>query len=274
MLLSLPDLGLAEDDLTRLRGLIASPNGIIFVTGPTGSGKSTTLYASLKRLNAAAVKLVTIEDPVEYALEGVSQVQVNTRTGLTFARALRSMLRHDPDVIMVGEIRDQETATIATRAAMTGHLVLSTLHTNSAAAGAARLIDIGVEPYLVASSVLSFIGQRLVRVICGNCRAECALPAGAAGLFERVGRAPATVYRGRGCDACGNTGFKGRTGVYEILPVDGRIRELIMDKSSADRIRQEAKRMGCRSMLEDGLEKVAAGATTVDEVMRVVQVDV
>ncbi|MDT8390243.1 MAG: ATPase, T2SS/T4P/T4SS family [Lentisphaeria bacterium] len=273
MLLSLGDLGLRPDDLRILDGLIHRPNGILFVTGPTGSGKSTTLYASLKRLNNPGIKLVTIEDPVEYALRGVSQVQVNTRTGMTFARALRSMLRHDPDVIMVGEIRDLETATIATRAALTGHLVLSTLHTNSASAGAARLIDIGIEPYLIASSVLAFIGQRLIRVNCPKCKESCRLDDETLALLGHPEAAATTVWRGKGCDACGQTGFSGRTGIYEILPVDGRIRHMIVEKASADTIKDAARARGARSMLEDGWEKIVAGRTTPEEVLRVARLE-
>lgn len=273
MLLSLADLGLCPTDLEILDGLIHRPNGIIFVTGPTGSGKSTTLYASLKRLNNPGIKLVTIEDPVEYALRGVSQVQVNERTGMTFARALRSMLRHDPDVIMVGEIRDLETATIATRAALTGHLVLSTLHTNSASAGAARMIDIGIAPYLIASSVLAFIGQRLIRVNCPKCKEMVRLNDETLAQLGQPGGVEATAWHGAGCDFCGQTGFSGRTGIYEILPVDGEIRQMIVDKASSDVIKEAARVQGIRSMLDDGWEKIVAGRTTPEEVLRVARLE-
>lgn len=273
MLLSLADLGLCPTDLQILDALIHRPNGIIFVTGPTGSGKSTTLYASLKCLNHPEIKLVTIEDPVEYALRGVSQVQVNTRTGMTFARALRSMLRHDPDVIMIGEIRDLETANIATRAALTGHLVLSTLHTNSASAGAARMIDIGIEPYLIASSVLAFIGQRLIRVNCPKCKEIYPLDDETLAQLGHPGAGETTAWRGKGCDYCGQAGFSGRTGIYEILPMNGKIRQMIVEKASSDTIKDAARVQGIRSMLEDGWEKIVAGRTTPEEVLRVARLE-
>jgi len=269
LLLSLGDLGMVAEDLARIDRLIRCPNGILFVTGPTGSGKSTTLYASLKKLNLPGGKLVTIEDPVEYALKGVSQVQVNPKIGLSFARALRHMLRHDPDVIMVGEIRDQETASIAIRAALTGHLVLSTLHTNDAAGAVTRLLDIGVEPYLVASSARAFVAQRLVRVLCPACRVPCALDAEAAAEF---GLAPADappVYRAKGCERCAHSGFKGRTGLYEILMVTAPIRELIVQRAPADQIKHRAVELGMRTLLKDGFEKVARGITTAEEVLQV-----
>ena len=271
MLLSLTDLGMADDDLARLERLIRSPNGILFVTGPTGSGKSTTLYASLKKLNLPEGKLVTIEDPVEYALKGVSQIQVNTKTGLTFARALRHVLRHDPDVIMVGEIRDQETANIAIRAALTGHLVLSTLHTNDAAGAVTRLLDIGVEPYLVASSARVFIAQRLVRVICPACRVPSAFDPEALAEFGLTAAEAPSVFRGRGCDNCLHTGFKGRTGLYEMLPVNAAIRDLIVQHAPADTIKRKAVELGMRTLQRDGLDKIARGITTPGEVLQVSQ---
>ncbi len=270
LLLSLTDLGLSAVDRDNLEGLIRQPNGIIFVTGPTGSGKSTTLYASLKKLNRPDIKLTTIEDPVEYALRGVSQVQVNEKTGLTFARALRSMLRHDPDVIMVGEIRDLETANIATRAALTGHLVLSTLHTNSAAGGAARLMDIGIEPYLIASSVLAFVGQRLVRVVCPKCRQPYELDGLTLARFGQPAQPPVTAYRGPGCEHCEQTGYRGRTGIYEILRIGEELRQSILDRASADRIQRQARELGIPTMLGDGYRKVLAGITSPEEVLRVV----
>ncbi len=272
MLFSMADLGMAEDDNQTLERLLHNTSGIIFVTGPTGSGKSTTLYASLKRLNSPERKLVTIEDPVEYELKGVSQVQVNPKIGLTFATALRSMLRHDPDVIMVGEIRDLETANIAIRAALTGHLVLSTLHTNDAAGGVTRLMDIGIEPYLIASSVRAFMAQRLVRVVCPHCREECAVGDQEMLRFKN-GAKPQSIWRGSGCENCGGSGYRGRTGIYEIITVNDEMREMIARKAPLDEIKRQARTAGLRSLEEDGLRKIAAGVTTPEEVLRVTQVE-
>lgn len=271
MLFSLTDLGMSDTDLAALQRLIRQPNGIVFVTGPTGSGKSTTLYAALKTLNGRELKLVTIEDPVEYELKGVSQVQVRPRIGLSFAATLRSMLRHDPDVIMVGEIRDLETANIATRAALTGHLVLSTLHTNDAAGGISRLLDIGIEPYLVASSVRAFIAQRLVRVICPACSEPATVDSATLAMLGLDGKDTLSARRGRGCDACENTGYSGRTGIYEILPVTEHVAEMILEKTAAGAIKRDAVKRGMKLLMQDGIDKIRDGITTPDEVLRVSQ---
>jgi len=239
--------------------MIDSPHGILFVTGPTGSGKSTTLYACMSRLNTRERKIITIEDPVEYELHGITQTQINTKIDLTFSRALRSMLRHDPDVMMVGEVRDRETAEIAVQTAMTGHLVLSTLHTNDAAGGAARLIDMGIDPYLITSTVQAFMAQRLVRTICPNCRES----------FEAEGK---TLYRGKGCDKCNQCGFLGRVAICEFLPLVDEISSLILSKASAHQIRERADALGMKTLIDDGWDKVAQGITTVEEVMRVTSV--
>ncbi|MFC1452762.1 GspE/PulE family protein [Verrucomicrobiota bacterium] len=256
MIFDLAHLGFSEEHLDVLTGMLGRPNGIIFVTGPTGSGKSTTLYACLSRLNTRDRKIITIEDPVEYELPGIIQTQVNPKIGLTFARALRSMLRHDPDVMLVGEVRDRETAEIAIQTAMTGHLVFSTLHTNDASGGTVRLTDMGIEPYLIASTVQTFIAQRLVRVICADCKES----------YESEGR---RLYRGRGCRICGNSGYRDRIAICEFLPLDDSIRELILARASASEIRRKADEMGLRTMLQDGWDKAGKGITTAEEVMRV-----
>ena len=256
MLFDLGHLGFSDRHLNMLRDLINKPHGIIFVTGPTGSGKSTTLYACLSRLNTRDRKIITIEDPVEYELKGITQTQINPKIGLTFSRALRSMLRHDPDIMMVGEVRDPETAEVAIQTAMTGHLVMSTLHTNDAAGGAVRLIDMGVEPYLIASTVLAFVAQRLVRVICQDCRES--YPVGSR-----------TLYRGRGCRTCNNSGYRGRIAISEILPLMPEIQELILGKASASVIRKKADSLGMVTLMRDGEEKVIRGVTTEEELFRV-----
>jgi type II secretory ATPase GspE/PulE/Tfp pilus assembly ATPase PilB-like protein len=256
MLFDLGDLGFSESHLAILKDLIARPHGILFVTGPTGSGKSTTLYACLNKLNTRDRKIITIEDPVEYEMRGITQTQIRPGIGLTFARALRSMLRHDPDVMMVGEVRDRETAEIAVQTAMTGHLVLSTLHTNDAAGAAVRLIDMGIDPYLIASTVLAFSAQRLVRVICPDCRES----------VETDGR---TAYRGRGCPACSHRGYRGRVAISEFIPLVSEIQDLILKKASAQAVRRQADTLGMRSLAADGWDKVAKGLTTAEEVLRV-----
>jgi type II secretory ATPase GspE/PulE/Tfp pilus assembly ATPase PilB-like protein len=275
MMFDLTDLGLADADRKTLESLIHTPHGILFVTGPTGSGKSTTLYACLSQLNQAERKVVTIEDPVEYELAGVSQVQVNAKIGLDFARTLRSMLRHDPDVIMVGEIRDAETASIANRAALTGHLVLSTLHTNDAASGVTRLVDIGLEPYLVASSVRAFLAQRLVRKTCPHCAHEVTMDADVLAQFEPKGKRSGSIkyQKGLGCDECGHTGYRGRTAIYEILLVDDGIRRLITEKTSSDMIKAAAIQAGMKPMRANGFQKILDGVTTPEEVLRVTALD-
>jgi len=256
MLFDLGQLGFSEPHVTVLKGLIGKPHGILFVTGPTGSGKSTTLYACLSRLNQRGQKIITIEDPVECELHGITQTQINPKIGLTFSRALRSMLRHDPDIMMVGEVRDPETAEVAIQTAMTGHLVLSTLHTNDAAGGAVRLIDMGIEPYLITSTVLAFVAQRLVRVICQDCRES----------YPAHGR---TLYRGRGCRTCNNSGYRGRQAICEILPLQPEIQELILRKASAKVVREKADALGMATLLRDGEDKVARGVTTEEELLRV-----
>jgi len=263
MLLELKELGFRQEDVDLLDQMVKAPHGLIFVTGPTGSGKTTTLYALLKTINTDERKIVTIEDPVEYEMEGLTQVQINPQIELTFAQGLRSMLRHDPDVMMVGEVRDMETAELAIRIALTGHLVFSTLHTNDAASGVTRLIDMGVEPYLIVSSVACFIAQRLVRVLCPRCKEET--------QSER--KEFTRVFRTRGCDRCQHSGFLGRTAIYELLPMSEPIKELVMQRASADAIWRKALELGMRTLQQDGWEKVQQGLTTPDEVLRVTQED-
>jgi type II secretory ATPase GspE/PulE/Tfp pilus assembly ATPase PilB-like protein len=278
MLLSLEKLGLLPRDLELFERLIPKPHGIIFVTGPTGSGKTTTLYACLAKINTKERKIITIEDPIEYEMRGITQIQVMPRIGLDFARGLRSMLRHDPDVMMVGEVRDLETAEIAIRVALTGHLVFSTLHTNDAASGITRLLDIGVEPYLVVSSVEVFIAQRLVRVICSECKeedktSEVFLKREIAQNLGLESPDEVRFYRGRGCEHCNYTGFYGRTAIYEILFVDESIRDLVLKRASASQIKRAAMSRGMRTLRQDGWQKVIAGITTPEEVIRVTSVE-
>lgn len=282
---SLKDLGMNERDNKAFREIIKKPWGMILVTGPTGSGKTTTLYAALKRLNKREVNIATIEDPVEYEIDGVSQIQVNTKTNLTFAKGLRSIVRQDPDIIMVGEIRDSETADIAVNAAMTGHLVLSTLHTNDAATTFPRLKDMEVENFLVSSTALGIIAQRLVRKICLKCihsvemsEKELALikanPLVEKYLQQITGSKSlkkTRLFKGKGCAVCKHTGYSGRTGVFEVLAVSDAIRVAIMQNENAETIKKIAMQEGMETMLHDGLEKVITGITTLEEVMRVTQ---
>ena len=261
MLLQLKDLGFRGDDLTLLERTIRKPHGMILITGPTGSGKTTTLYACLNTIKAEERKIITIEDPIEYELEGVTQVQVNAQTGLTFAQGLRSMLRHDPDIMMVGEVRDIETAELATRIALTGHLVFSTVHTNDAASALVRFMDMGIDPFLIASSIECVIAQRLVRVLCPHCKEEVASP------WAQT----KTAFQSKGCDKCHKSGFLGRTAIYEFFLMAQPIRELLMKKASADAIRQQAVELGMQTMREDGWGKVSAGVTTLDEILRITQ---
>jgi len=263
MLLDLQQLGFRGDGLAYLDEMIQKPYGLIFVTGPTGSGKSTTLYACIKRINREDRKIITVEDPVEYEVEGITQIQTNPKVGLTFAAGLRSMLRHDPDVMMVGEVRDAETAELAIRIALTGHLVFSTLHTNDAATGISRLIDIGIDPFLVASAARCFVAQRLVRLICVQCKKQ------EKSDFPGVEKA----YRGTGCEACQQTGFKGRTAIYEILKVTPEIRKMVLQRVSSDAIRDKAVEQGMKLLYEDGLDKVREGLITIEEVIRVTTKD-
>jgi general secretion pathway protein E len=263
-------LGMSGDLLTRFLGILERPQGILLVTGPTGSGKTTTLYTSLMRLNSSERKLFTVEDPIEYQLDGVNQIQVKPQIGLTFAHVLRSVLRQDPDIIMVGEMRDLETAQIAVQAALTGHLVLSTLHTNSAAGTITRLLDMGVEDYLVTSTLNGVLAQRLVRKLCEHCReAYKPLPelARHLGLPLADGDLP-TLYRPRGCVQC-QSGYRGRIGVFEFLPLSDAVRQLILERVTAQQIHRAGAEEGMRSMYEDGLAKAVQGITSIDEVLRV-----
>ena len=267
----LTELGMPDVMQSQFERLVARSSGIVLVTGPTGSGKTTTLYAALARVNTPGVKVVTVEDPVEYQMEGVTQIPVNRKAGVGFASALRSILRHDPDVIMVGEMRDRETAEIAIQAALTGHRVFSTLHTNDAVAGITRLVDMGIEPYLVAATVAGIVAQRLVRVRCGRCAGT--------GQGEQGTAAASSAQRGANgsqfpvpdsrCAHCSGTGFRGRTGVYEIFTVDETIRRMVAERATLDALRAEARRRGMTTLRDDGMAKVAAGLTTVEEVLRV-----
>ncbi len=268
-LLGLGEMGLTPKGLAIFERLLGKSNGIILVTGPTGSGKSTTLYATLNKINSPDKNIITIEDPIEYQLKGVGQIQVNPKTDLTFARGLRSILRHDPDVIMVGEIRDLETVEIAIQASLTGHLVFSTLHTNDAAGALTRLVDMGVEPFLISSSLQAVVAQRLVRTICPDCKEPSDVdPAWAADLGIEPGQ---RLFRGKGCPSCMGSGYRGRSGIFEILEVDNRIRRLLTSGADAVAIKEAAVAAGMSTLFEDGLLKVKAGVTTMDEVIRVTQ---
>ena len=270
--LTLENLGFCEDDRKKIEQAIKKPHGIIFVTGPTGAGKSSTLYASLAKINSSSIKIITVEDPIEYQLKGATQIQVMPKIGLTFAAGLRSILRHDPDVIMVGEVRDYETAEVAIRASLTGHLVLSTLHTNDAAGAVTRLVDMGVEPFLVSSSLECLIAQRLVRLICPDCKTPVKIPESAFKDFNLPGKEKETrVYNGKGCPACKFSGYRGRTGIYEIIPMNETIREMVIQKASSQQIKKKAVEMGMRTLRQDGWLKIAGGLTTIEEVMRVTQ---
>ncbi len=275
MLMGLPKLGFHEDDLRRFERIIRRPNGIFLVTGPTGSGKTTTLYAALNTLNRSDTKILSVEDPVEYMLSGVNQVQVNENMEppLTFARVLRSMLRQSPDVILVGEIRDSETAEVAIQAALTGHLVFSTLHTNDAPSAVTRLIDIGVKPFLVASSIQAVMAQRLVRVLCSNCK-EPYEPDDKELLAARLRQEDlegVTFYRGRGCPQCFQNGYRGRIGIFELMEMNNTLREMAFRKETYTRLRAQARRSGMLTLEEDGVRKAIAGITTLDEVIRITQ---
>lgn len=267
----LEDLGFSTDDRQRFVDVISKPHGIFLVTGPTGSGKTTTLYAALQRLNSHDKNIISIEDPIENEIVGVNQAQVNLKAGVTFASALRSILRQDPDVIMVGEIRDGETADISVRAAMTGHLVFSTLHTNTAVGAISRLVDLGVEPFLISSSLLGVIAQRLVRKTCPDCKCEHDVsPA----IRESFGIDPSIkLYRGRGCGSCRMSGYRGRIGIYEIVVLNDVLKRMIAESGSEDGLRQEVRRMGVLDIKSAGVQKVIEGQTTIEEVIRVTQED-
>jgi type IV pilus assembly protein PilB len=262
-------LGLNKINYNKFMKMIEQPSGLILITGPTGSGKSSTLYAGLNYLNTEKVNIITVEDPVEYQIEGINQVQVNSNIGLTFAAGLRSILRQDPNIVMVGEIRDSETAEIAIRASLTGHLVLSTIHTNSAIATIPRLIDMEIEPYLVVSSLSGIIAQRLVRKICTKCRVEYEPTEMEKELYKKRGIKPGFIFRGTGCPICSDTGYKGRVAIQEVLVIDDQIRKLMMNNKSMSTIREYAMQAGMIFLMDDGLLKVKQGLTTIEEVLRV-----
>lgn len=266
-------LGFTRKNEELFRKMIAHPNGIVLITGPTGSGKSSTLYAALSNLNNEGVNIITVEDPVEYQLSGVNQIQVKEEVGLTFAVGLRSILRQDPDIVMIGEIRDLETAQIAIRASLTGHLVLSTLHTNSAVESISRLQDMGIEPFLISSSIVGVMAQRLVRKVCRDCGTNIEPTAREREIFKTNGLTVETVRKGRGCVACGNTGYKGRLAIHELLPIDRQLKELILSRASSNEIRDYMQREGYYTLLQDGLLKVLDGVTTTEEVLRVATID-
>lgn len=265
----LRDIGMAEREASCFERVLQLPHGIILVTGPTGSGKTSTLYTALAAINDSVRKIITIEDPVEYQLKGVNQIQVSEKAGLTFARGLRSILRHDPDVVLIGEIRDQETAQIAVQASLTGHLVFSTLHTNDAPGALTRLVDMGVEPYLVASSLEAVLAQRLVRVLCKHCKQEDHSPAASAFKAQVGIPANTVIYRSVGCRECRHTGFHGRHAIFEWMDSDNEIRKLILNSASSDVIREAAQRAGMTSLATDGWRLVSKGITTVEEVLSV-----
>ena len=273
MLLGLKKLGFLKQDLDLIENVITKPHGIIFVTGPTGSGKTTTLYACLSKLNTKDKKIITIEDPIEYRMDGITQIQVLPKIGLDFAAGLRSMLRHDPDIMMVGEVRDYETAEITIRAALTGHLVFSTLHTNDAPGAVTRLLDMGVEPFLASSAVICIVAQRLVRIICPKCKRVVKLDkVTEKGLGIPVAKTKGKkFYAGKGCENCKFTGYKGRTAIYEILELGEPVKDLILKRASSDQVRKKAISLGMRTLRMDGWEKVLKGITTPDEVLRVTQ---
>ncbi|MFC4356005.1 GspE/PulE family protein [Chryseomicrobium palamuruense] len=266
-------LGFSDDNLKCFKKMLKRPNGIVLITGPTGSGKSSTLYAGLNRLNEDEVNIITVEDPVEYQLEGINQIQVKEEVGLTFAAGLRSILRQDPDIVMIGEIRDLETAQIAVRASLTGHLVLSTLHTNSAVESVSRLRDMGIEQFLIASSLVGVISQRLVRRVCRDCAVKEPVSTREKELFSENGIEIHEVVRGVGCPACNNTGYRGRLAVHEVLEVDDDIRSMVMEGKSQREIMRYMKTAGMKTLLQDGMEKVAQGITTTEEVFRVATLD-
>lgn len=268
-IISLENLGFPKEALNRYEELITRPYGILLVTGPTGSGKTTTLYASLNSINSSEKKIIAIEDPIEYQLEGINQIQVKPKIGLTFANGLRHIVRQDPDIIMVGEIRDLETADISIHSALTGHLVFSTLHTNDAPGAVTRLLDMGIESFLASSSLIGVLAQRLVRVICHNCKEPLA-PSDEI-LQEIGGREGTVIYHGAGCEECRNTGYKGRTGIFELMMITDDIRRLILDKTSANIIKEKALSHGMQTLRENGWQKVKEGITTIEEVLRVTQ---
>jgi type II secretory ATPase GspE/PulE/Tfp pilus assembly ATPase PilB-like protein len=275
MKFDLAGMGMLPDTYSTFKQLIDRPHGIVLVTGPTGSGKSTTLYSALNEIKDETMKIITVEDPVEYQQPGISQIQTHTKIGLTFASSLRSILRHDPDVVLIGEMRDKETADAAIQASLTGHLVFSTLHTNDAPSAFTRLIDMGVEPFLVGSTVEGVMAQRLVRTICPECKIEFTpehheVPTD----FPVPKDGPLKVWKGAGCRACRNTGYRGRTGIYELLLVDDDVRQLVLKNVDASTIKRAATSKGMLTLLEDGARKVALGETTIAEVLSITQEDI
>jgi len=270
---SLESMGLTTENLSSFNQLLAKPHGILLITGPTGSGKTTTLYTALSKLDANAHKIITVEEPVEYQLQGVNQIQVHQQIGLTFASALRSILRQDPDVIMIGEMRDQETAQIAVQSALTGHLVLSTLHTNTAAGAIVRLQDMGIESYLITSSVNGVLSQRLVRRLCEHCKQPYVPDPAvlASSGLQRIGLSPAQLYKATGCEHCRQTGYSGRCGIHELLVLDDSMRRGVLDGLDAASLHAKAVSIGMGTLYEDGLRKVASGITSLDELLRVTQ---
>lgn len=271
ILLRVSELGMPEYQLEKFDKLIRSPNGIILVTGPTGSGKTTTLYGALSTINTVDINIITIEDPIEYQIQGIGQIQVNPKIDLTFANGLRSIVRQDPDVILIGEIRDVETAQIAIQSALTGHLVFSTLHTNDSSGALTRLIHMGIEPFLVTSSVIAILAQRLIRVLCDDCKEEY-VPSEVS--LRDIGITPEMcegkkIFRGRGCPSCLNTGFKGRTGIFELMILDEPLRDIILESADANTLKNEAVKAGMVTLRQDGASKVLDGVTTIEEVFRV-----
>lgn len=268
-------MGFSSEDLTKIKNAIQKPYGMVLATGPTGSGKTTTLYTFLKSLHKPEISIITIEDPIEYSIEGVNQIQVNRKTELTFANGLRAILRQDPDIIMVGEIRDRETAGLAINTALTGHLVLSTLHTNDAATTLPRMLDLGLEPYLITATVNLVIAQRLVRKICSFCKeGREATDAALKELAKSFGVAPLTkgamIYKGKGCEVCNNSGYRGRLGIFEVILVNDAIRQAMLERRSSSDIRKIARGEGMKTMVEDGFKKVLEGVTSIEEILRVV----
>jgi general secretion pathway protein E len=275
VILDLTRLGFPQEELATFEELISRPHGIILVTGPTGSGKTTTLYSALHKINSPEQKIITVEDPVEYQLKGINQIQVKPSIGLTFAGALRSILRQDPDIIMIGEIRDAETAEIAIHSALTGHLVFSTLHTNDAAGAITRLMEMGMENFLISSSLIGILAQRLVRINCTHCL-EPYNPE--PGMLEQMGipedeMGTVKIFQSRGCENCANTGYRGRVGIYEFLPITDEIRKLILEKADSNTIKETGRRFGMKTLREAGWDKVRSGKTTISEVLRVTQVE-
>lgn len=273
MLLSLEEFGFSEENYKLYESLITRPHGIILVTGPTGSGKTTTLYSTLNHIKSSEENIMTIEDPVEYELSGIRQSQVNVKAGYVFASALRSILRQDPDIILVGEIRDFETAGVAVEAALTGHLVFSTLHTNDAPGALTRLTDMGVEPFLTSSATAGVLAQRLVRKICDNCKEELKVPTEVVAKYDYFKGKKNSFYHGKGCKICKDTGYKGRIGIFELFVMNEEIRQLVIKRSSTSTIKEAALKSGMKTLRDDGLIKVSKGVTTLDEVLRVTELD-